>query len=307
MWFKNLRLYRFTETFTTTPEELNTLLAEHRFQPCGNLDAMRYGWVPPLGRHGSELVHAANGYIMLCAKQQEKLLPAAVVNEALEEKLYAINQEEGRSVGRKERASLKDEIIFSLMPKAFTKSSLNYAYIAPHEGLLVINATSASRAENFLNALRDALGSLRILPVTPTNAPPQVMTPWLLSGQAPAGFQLGDECELQASKDGRIIRCKNQDLTADEVRNHIEAGMFVKRLSLLWNEAIHCVIDDQFAIKRLKFEDSIRTKVEDTNPETAAEQFDVEFSVMTLELSAFIAAIIDAFGGGFDDESSASS
>lgn len=297
MWFKNLRLYRFTEPFTSTPEELNTLLADHSFQPCGKLDATRYGWVPPLGRHGSEYVHAANGYIMLCAKQQEKLLPAAVVNEALEEKLYTISQEENRSVGRKERSTLKDEIIFSLMPKAFTKSSLNYAYIAPREGLIVINAASATRAENFLTALREALGSLRVLPVTPTNAPPQVMTHWLRSAQTPMNFELGDECEFQASNDGRVIRCKNQDLTADEIRNHIDAGMFVKRLSLVWNEAIHCIIDDQFAIKRLKFEDSIRAKVDDTNPESVAEQFDVEFSVMTLELAAFITAVFEAFGG----------
>lgn len=297
MWFKNLRLYRFTETFTSTPEALGSALAEYSFQPCGSLDLARYGWVPPLGRHGSENVHVANGYIMICAKRQEKILPAAVVNETLEQKVVELGENEGRHVGRKERQTLKDEVIFSLLPKAFTKSSLDYAYIAPREGLLVVNSASAKRAEDLLSALREALGSLRVIPISPQHTPTQIMTHWVKTAELPTDFELGDECELQAGKDGRVIRCKNQDLTANEVRNHIDAGMFVNRLALTWKDAIHCVIDDQLAVKRLKFEDTIQDKAEERNPESAAEQFDVDFAVMTVELSAFIAALLAAFGG----------
>ncbi len=297
MWFKNLRLYRFTETFTSTPDDLNRLLGEHSFQPCGNLDMARYGWVPPLGRHGTEYTHVANGYIMICAQRQEKILPAVVVKETLEQKVIEISDSEARHVGRKERETLKDEVIFSLLPKAFTKSSLDFAYIAPHEGLLVVNSASAKRAEDLLSALREALGSLRVIPITAKHVPTQTMTEWVRTGDLPSAFELGEECELQAGKDGRVIRCKNQDLTADEIRNHLDAGMFVNRLSLTWNEAIHCVVDDQLAVKRLKFEDSIQDKADDRNPESAAEQFDVDFAIMTVELSAFIAALLAAFGG----------
>jgi recombination associated protein RdgC len=297
MWFKNLRLYRFTEPFTATAEELHQALSNQGFEPCGSLDQSRYGWVPPLGRHGREYIHTANGYIMISAKRQEKILPGAVVNEALEEKLIQINEEEGRSPGRKERQDLKDEIIFSLMPKAFTKSSVDFAYIAPQEGMLVVNAASAKRAENLISALREAVGSLPLIPVAPKNLPTQMMTLWLTSAEPPQGFALGEECELQAGTDGRIIRCKNVDLTADEVRSHLESGMFVKRLALTWNDAIHFVVDDELGIKRLKFEDTILGKADDQVTDSAAEQFDVEFSVMTLELSAFIRNLLDAFGG----------
>ena len=297
MWFKNLRLYRFTETFSLTPDALGSALEKFSFQPCGSLDLARYGWVPPLGRHGSEYVHAANGYIMICAKRQEKILPAAVVNETLEQKIVEIGEDEGRSVGRKERQTLKDEVIFSLLPKAFTKSSLDYAYIAPRDGLLVVNSASAKRAEDLLSALREALGSLKVIPVSPRHTPTQMMTHWVATAETPTDFELGDECELKAGKDGRVIRCRNQDLTANEIRSHIEAGMFVNRLALTWKDAIHCIVDDQIAVKRLKFEDTIQDKAEERNPESAAEQFDVDFAVMTLELSVFIAALLSAFGG----------
>lgn len=297
MWFKNLRLFRLTEEWTITTDELNSKLAEFCFNPCGSLDPLRYGFEPPLGRDGSDYVHVTNGYIMICAKKQEKILPSGVIKEQLEEKVLAISDAESRPVSRKERDSLKDEIIFSLLPKAFTKSSLDYAYIAPQERLIVVNASSAKRAEDLLSQLREALGSLRCLPIAPKHLPTQIMTQWMRESQAPTHFELGEECELQASKDGRVIRCKKQDLTASEIRSHIESGMHVSKIALCWNEAIHCIIDDQLAIKRLKFEDSIAEKANDRNPETKAEQFDVDFAIMTIELKSFIHALLSAFGG----------
>jgi recombination associated protein RdgC len=296
MWFKNLRLYRLTEQWTISTEELNEKLAEFCFNPCGSLDPMRYGFEPPLGRHGSEFVHVTNGYVMICAKKQEKILPGGVIKEQLEEKIQAIKDDESRPVGRKERDTLKDEIIFSLLPRAFTRSSLDYAYIAPQEGLIVVNSSSAKRAEDLLSKLREALGSLRCLPIAPKNIPTQVMTHWLRE------FELGEEVELQAAKDGRIIRCKKQDLTASEIINHLESGMHVSKIELIWKESISCVIDDQVAVKRLKFEDVISDKANERNPESKAEQFDADFAIMALELKNFITALLAAFGGEADRE-----
>ncbi len=300
MWFKNLRLFRLTEEWTISTEELNTKLAEFSFNPCGSLDPLRYGFEFPLGRHGSEFVHVTNGFIMICAKKQEKILPGGVIKEALEEKVQAISDAESRPVGRKERDALKDEIIFSLLPKAFTRSSLDYAYIAPNEKLIVVNSSSAKRAEDLLSKLREALGSLRCLPISPKNLPTQVMTHWLRESKAPHQFELGEEVELQATKDGRVVRCKKLDLTAAEIRNHLDSGMHVSKIALVWKESISCIIDDQLGIKRLKFEDVISDKANDRNPETKAEQFDADFAIMAMELNHFINALLAAFGGESD-------
>ncbi len=300
MWFKNLRLFRLTEEWTISTEELNTKLAEFCFNPCGSLDPLRYGFEFPLGRHGSEFVHVTNGYIMICAKKQEKILPSGVIKEALEEKVQAISDAESRPVSRKERDALKDEIIFSLLPKAFTRSSLDYAYIAPNEKLIVVNSSSAKRAEDLLSKLREALGSLRCLPISPKNLPTQAMTHWLRESKAPHQFELGEEVELQATKDGRVVRCKKLDLTAAEIRNHLDSGMHVSKIALVWKESISCIIDDQLGIKRLKFEDVISDKANDRNPETKAEQFDADFAIMAMELNHFINALLAAFGGESD-------
>lgn len=298
MWFKNLLIYRFTKPFTLTAEEVNERLAEKSFTPCNSQDVASYGWTLPLGSQGSEYVHVSNGCIMVCAQKQEKILPASVVNEVLADKLEEIKLAEDRIPGRKERTELKDEIIFSLIPRAFTRSNRLFAYIAPEQGLLIVNAASHNKAEELLNFLRESLGSLPVIPLKAKNVAQHQMTEWLVQGSAPAGFELGGECELRDKADeSSVIRCKNQNLCAAEISSHIQAGMFVNKIALRWTGDIEFVVDDQLAIKRLNFGDLIQDKVGDVHTESAAEQFDVDFAIMSAEFATFIPAVLDAFGG----------
>ena len=297
MWFKNLRIYRLNESFKYTPEELNEALTQFEFKPCNALDPMTYGWTSPLGRDGSEYVHAANGYIMVCAKRQEKVLPPSIVKEELDEKVAEISERESRFVGRSEKNDLKEEIIFSLMPKAFVKSSYDYAYIDTRNNLVVINATSANRAEELLSALREALGSLKVIPLVPINAPRSVMTGWLKGDKVPDDIEIGEECELSSLDEARTVRFKHQDLWIDEVGRHIESGLQVSKLAVTWKESVECIIDEQFCLKRIKFGNDIKDKAEDSSGDSAAELFDIEFSIMTIELSEFINAMVESFGG----------
>ena len=298
MWFKNLQAYRFTKPFELSVETLNEQLTEFTFVPCGSQDLWRSGWTPPLGRHGSELVHVTNGYLMVCLKRQDKLLPPAVINEELEEKALAIEESEMRKLARKERQTLKDEIIFSLLPKAFARSSLHFAYISPRDNLLVVNAASAKRAEELLSELREAVGSLSLVPLTAKHEPIEVMTQWVNSGHPTDGFELGEECELRDNADvSSVIRCKNQDLAATEILNHLKKGMHVSKLAMSWRERIEFVLDDKLVVKRLRFSDLVLDKADESNAEDVATQFDVDFSIMTLELSEFFKALVSAFGG----------
>lgn len=297
MWFKNLRIYSLNNSIAHTPEELNEALAKFEFKPCGNLEPLQYGWTPPLGRDGSEFVHAANGYIMICVKRQEKVLPAAIVNEALDESIADISSRESRSVGRAEKQAIKEEIIFSLMPKALAKSSYTFAYVDTKKQLLIVNTSSANRAEELLVALREALGTLKAVPLTPLNSPRDVLTGWLTGSDIPAGIDVGEECELSSQEDRRSVKFKHQDLWIEEVGRHIDSGLQVAKLAIKWKDTIECLVDDQWCFKRIKYGNEITEQADDHNSDTAADQFDIEFSIMAIELSAFIEAMSDAFGG----------
>lgn len=297
MWFKNCRVFRLTQDWTLTAEDLHNKLEPFQFHPCGGSDVFRYGFTAPLGNESDQLVHASNGRLMICVKRQEKILPSGVIKEQLEEKVLQIEASELRKVGRKEKQSLKDELIFSLLPKAFTRSRLDFAYIDPKEGWIVVNSASAKRAEDVASKLREALGSLPCIPLTTKHLASQSMTQWLRQAKIDGPFEAGDECELVAPKDGRSIRCKKQDLAATEIRNHLDLGMQVSKLALIWKESVEFILDDQLAIKRLKFDGSISDPQGERTPETKAEQFDLDFSIMSLEIEALLKQLTKLLGG----------
>ena len=296
MWFKNLHIYRFNKPFDYSAESLERVLQEQTFEACGNHDFSRYGWVPPLGRHSEMLTHSCNGYIMICARKQEKILPAAAVNEQVEEKVVELEASQGRNVYRKEKRNIKEDVIHTLLPRALTRSFHLYAYFAPKQKLLIIDTPSSTKAEEFLEHLRASLGSLPVVPLACHSDAAEIMTQWL-QGRAPDGFDLDRECELRnLMESSNIVRCRGQELESDEVLGHIKAGKRVIQLAVNWREAIHFLLTEDFRIKRLKFDDRIREEAQSEEQDFAV-QFDQDFAVMTLQLSHLIDELLEAFGG----------
>lgn len=298
MWFKNLQLYRFTSSFDYTPEQLEESLEQFTFTPCGKLDPSKYGWVAPLGPGHDQLAHVASGHIMLCARKEEKVLPAAVIKEKLADKVAGIEAEQGRKVYRKEQDSLKEEIVHSCLPKAFSRSTLTYAYIAMDQGWLVVDASSSKKAEELTSFLRQTLGSLPVVPPQSSHSPAVIMTDWLKSNTLPEMIELNDECELrEPGSDGSIIRCKRQDLMSEEILHHIEAGKQAVKVAVKWDTALSCMIAEDLSIKRLKFSEQLIGEAQDSYDGEAATQFDSDFALMTLTLGKFIPQLINYFGG----------
>jgi len=299
MWFKNLALYRFTEPFTLTADELEEKLADKHFRPCGSHDEFSLGWTSPVGNTSEQLIHASNGFFMLCLKKEEKVVPAGVINEMLQDKIAEVEEQEARKLSKKERTALKDELIFELLPRAFSFSKKTYAYIDPKGGWIIADAASAKKAEDLLSYLRKGLGSLPVVPVNTTDKPIATMTQWLVDNSSvPKDLVIEDECELRSPEDeGSIIRCKKHNLALPEIINHLDTGKQVIKLAVNWTDRISFIIDENLAIKRLKFLDLIQDQVADTEAEDESARFDVDFSIMSLELSNFLPRLIEIFGG----------
>lgn len=296
MWFKSLLPFRFTEPCTLDPDDLAEALAHAAFRPCGSQDLATRGWVAPLGGEDGALVHVAGGFWLLCLQTEDKLLPASVIRAAVDERVAEIEDREARPVRRKEKETLKDQILLELLPRAFTRRKRLYAYVDPRGGWLIVNATPGKAVDEFTSLLRKAAGSLPIAPLRTASAPAAVLTGWLAG--APAGWQIGDECELRdTAEDGGIVRCKGQDLAGDEIRTHLDAGKQVTRLAIEWQERLSCVLGDDHAVRRLRFLDVVQESLADTKAETLAEELDARFALMTLELAAFLPALVAAFGG----------
>src|SRR5574343_63609 len=221
---KNLIPFKLTELFKETPESLNEKLQPAIFKPCGYHQEASSGFVPPIG---TELVYAQNGYLMLCLQTETKVMPSAAINKLLNEKVAELEEAEGRKLGRKEKASIKDEIIFEQLPKALTTIGKTYAYINPISGFIVVDASSDNKAEAVLSLLRKCLGSLPVVPLDVNNKPRHVLTAWL--DRSPESVTIGTECLLEG-EEGEKVKVKNLDLHSREIEEHRSVGRKVTQL-----------------------------------------------------------------------------
>jgi len=298
LWFKNLMVYRLSRDITLTADAMERQLAEFSFTPCGSQDMAKTGWVSPMGSHSDALTHIANGQIIICARKEEKMLPASVIKQTLEAKINKLEAEQARKLKKTEKDSLKDEVLHSLLPRAFSRFNQTMVWIDTTNNLIMLDCASAKKAEDTLALLRKSLGSLPVVPLAFEKPLELTLTEWVRSGETPPGFALMDEAELKAMLEGGgVIRCKQQDLVCDEIANHIESGKVVTKLALDYQERVQFVIADDASIKRLKFADTLREQNDDIDREDVGQRFDADFILMTAELTALTTNLIDALGG----------
>lgn len=295
MWFRNIRCYKFEESFKLTSDQLHEALMARQARPCGQMETVAQGWVPPLGRIGSQLVHEAERAMLICLRREEKLLPASLVREQVAERVFQIEQSAGRPAGRREKSDLKEQVLQELMPRALARSSHTFAAILPDQGWLLVDAASAGKAEALLELLRKSLGSLPVVLPSTEESPEEFMTRWLLDERAlPEGFALEDECELHAGAGGSgIIRCRNLDVSSAEVKAHATAGLRVKKLAMNWRDSISFVLHDDLSLRRLRFDAALLDEANDAADDEAS-RFDADLAIMAGQLKAFLPEIFAA-------------
>lgn len=104
----------------------------------------------------------------------QKQIPVDVINAAMDEKLAAIEEAEGRRPGGRERRRIRDDLIHDLLPRAFNRTRKIHYVIDVDAGLIIINGTKGV-AESVVSAIRGELGSFPAVPLTASVAPLPVL------------------------------------------------------------------------------------------------------------------------------------
>ncbi|PIT40948.1 recombination-associated protein RdgC [Snodgrassella alvi] len=300
MWFKQLTIYPLNKENLPALETLADKLAEAEFKPCMGLDWDSIGFACPVS-FSPEMVFPAQNTLRIALKKEEKVLPAAVVRDILEEKISEIREAEGRNVGRKEKMELKDTITDDLLPRAFTKSSKTEALIDTQRGLLLINQANTNRAEMLLTKLRDALGGLEARLPRTQQSPGSLMTEWLLNGAAAGHFELDSDCELKGLGDAApVVRISHQDLTAEEVVNLVKNGKVVTQLGLSWQDRVRFVLTQDFTLKRIQFLDVIQEEAAGQGDDIQSITFASQI-LMAEALGDLLAELVHHLGGWMAD------
>ena len=299
MWFKNLIVFQFDQVPDFTEDNLEAALEKNSFKPCSPQEPQSLGWTTPMGQLSEKFCHAGAGFFLMTAKREERILPASVVKEAVDLKVLEIELAEDRKLGRKQKMEIRDQLTFEMMPRAFTRSTRIQGMVLPKQKLLVIDAASRNKAEEWASLLRYSLGSLEVKPVTLKQSLSGLFSDWLSGKKGlPNQIEPGEECVMQSTEDqGAVIRCRHQDLSGKEISVHLDAGKVVTQLAIEWNQSLSFVINENAEIKRLRFSDTIVEQVETDGVNDEAAEFDARFALLGLELSQFLPALWETLGG----------
>ncbi len=294
MWFKQVKLYQLTESFRLPVEQLIEKLEPLAFTSCLPSMPSSVGWIAPVDEEGAPLVRAINGCMMLCLQFEEKILPAAVIRQELSDRVKQIEASEGRKVYQKQKLSLKDEIIMTLLPRAFSKLTRLYAYIDTRNQWLVVGSTNEKKVEQFISLFKksvtESVTTFELQKLSPA------ITHWLKNQNYPTTLSIEKACVLQdPEQQNRVVRCQQQDLFANSIQAFIKEGYLVKQLALCWQDYVNFVLVDNFSLQSIRFEDQVIAQANDIETETKQQQFDADFLIMSETLAGLLKEMLQLF------------
>jgi len=292
--FRNVRFYRLDGVWPESEEALSTSLEQAGFEPCGPLTERSSGWVAIDPDTSDSLARRVNGADLIRMRSQSRVLPTAVINEELELRIEDYRKRMQEAPTPREKRRLKAEARDELMPKAMLKSDRIWGYIDLKEKVLGIDTALESVAERFLRRMQASLDGINIRPL-------QFMKPVdeLLSGiffeDAPRQFSLGRECRMQDLGDAASkVRWTDFDLSDKSIRDHVANGMRLTHLSIVYDNIMKFVMDENGALTKLKFVGMDDDNEGHTDP--LARQ-DAEFVLITATLRNLLGDLKKQLGG----------
>lgn len=293
MFFKNVRLFHLAVSINSNPSFLAEKLAPLAFKPCLATMPQSAGWVSPIDVEEAPLARGLNGCIMFCLQIEEKILPASVIAQAVKDKIKLIEARDGRKVRQKEKMNLKEEIVHTLLPRAFSKFSHVYAYVDTRSQWLVINSISPKKIELFLSMLNKSFGDC--IDDVEVVKPSSITTNWVKTNDYPDAFAIEKSCILQdPQQQNRIIRAQQQDLASSSIQTLIKEGCEIVQLALSWHDRLSFVLADDFAIRTIRLVDDDMAEIND-EIETKEQKFDADLLMMTEMYSGMFTDLLKVF------------
>ena len=163
--FSQVKLYRLRNIY---PEIEDQLLKAH-FRPPEPNQRSRSGFIPInpeiLGDRYQITIDKIS-YMRL--QTEQKILTEAMIKDLMVENLLSRSPITGlssktdtySSLDKWEKDFLRDKVIIQHLPDAFSETFITEGVIDTQNKLLLINTTNSSRADTFVNSLRNAVSDL---------------------------------------------------------------------------------------------------------------------------------------------------
>lgn len=295
MRFKNLLVYRLGAEWKVEPRVLENILAGRALQPCNSFDMESHGWLPP--KEGDPFLYTLNRHWLMTLGVEQKLLPASIIRQVAAERAAELAKKQGHSIGRKQLREIKERVLDELMPRALARRLTTAAWVDPDNRWFVVDSAADAKGERLLETLRKSGNEFPARRLDTLMSPGAAMTGWLASGEISADFTIDQDLELRAGDANKAtVRYVRHGLTGKDIQAHITGGKVATRLGMTWKDKISFMLTETLQIKRIAFLNLLRQET-DQNADNKADQFDLDFALMTGELSQMLADLTQLLGG----------
>lgn len=245
-----------------TAKALAQHLEEMPFTELEELDFSRAGFIRnPITQ---ELVSEFEGGLSFCLRYDEKILPAAAVNDEVNKRALAIEDETGQGVKRKEKQMIKEMVLADFVKTAFSRSVLIYAYHHTETNNLFVVTTSKDMAQQLMRRLVTCVGSVETKTTHVTNLKHGLTTRLraLINGGSDRDtfgvFSVGDSCRLirqmqRGEKKETINYAGIQIDDCQELFERLDSGFGVESLSLSV-DGLTFKLTHEFQLKSLEWD-----------------------------------------------------
>ena len=240
-------------------DQLTVLLSDHQLQPPSASSPGSIGFVR--NDFTDQWVTPISGGYSLAIQIDEKVLPSSAVAKKVAEKVADIEARQSRTVYKKERLQIKDDVIASMLPVAFIVSRVVHVFYIEEPRILILDTGSARVADTCLTLIRDALGTLKTIKLFIDDLS-FTLTQKVYSfadGSAPVlgTFDLGGQIQLNGydKRKFTFVAEDGDSLPLEEINQVIKDGCKVNTISLIGRGASFKLTND-CVFKSIRVEDA---------------------------------------------------
>lgn len=257
MFFKNLTAFKITEINMDIFESSINKLA---FISCSNSQRSSRGFINPFIKDENCLFRF-NHLAAFCLLNEEKLLPAQVINQQAQE--YIEELELTRYVSKKEKTQIKEDMEQRLLPQAFSKYKKTFGYLDLVNNYLVIDSVSDKQITEVMDLLQRC--EAKFEPVIKEET--DILTQWLVDNAYPIDVEVAQKCKLTSAIGDSIanISCQGSSMLNDNIKSFIESGGYITELAIIWREQLAMTTNTNLQFKSIKFLDGIKDLNKDEN------------------------------------------
>lgn len=237
-------------------------LQEQAFTELLQAQANTAGFVPVTDEHG--LVAPFHGGLAFRVRYDEKIVPASVIRDELAKQVALIEKETGRKPGKKEKAAIREVVIYDLTCRALSRTvaSITCFYHA-ESGYLIVPTTNKRLADICVTKLILAVGSVKTETIHVSNVKHGLTTRlknWLgdqsgefSDGEGFDGFEPCDQVAMAGDEKRQVtVKMTSLDSAEGGIKEAMSKGLEVTSLGLR-HDGNDFRLSHDFRLRGIKF------------------------------------------------------